>query len=220
MSTPVLEPPSKAITIFGREPAVILGFVEAFLAAFVVFPLGARLGLDGGFVVAFMAALSAAVGVYVAIATRDRLLGYAVGLLKALVALGAYFKFELTAEQTAMLVSLLAAAVGLYQRTQTSPVADPVDPSPPQVVSVAPPADVAAAIDESEQVDPSYYSDDDPAFGAGVGAAVAGQVETVEGLVGHALRQPYSGDSKSEAAHHDPLDGPKEEYVGEHRAPQ
>lgn len=121
------------IRIFGREPALLLGLVEAFIAMLVVI-IGPKTGLDETFVVVVMAVISGGIGLYSAIATRDALLGVSLGLLKAIFGLTAYFGFDLDLETQAALVSFLAATIGFLQRTQTSPVAAPVSPSPTQVI--------------------------------------------------------------------------------------
>lgn len=121
----VVEPP-KAVTIFGREPALYLGLIEAVLAAFVVFPLGVKLGLDETFVVLVMAVLSAGVSIWTAIATHNSVLAYLTGAIKAVIALAAYFHFQLSPDQQAVLVAVVAAVVHFAQRTQTSPRVDDV----------------------------------------------------------------------------------------------
>jgi hypothetical protein len=146
--------PQRALTIFGREPAAWLGLIEAALALFVAFPIAQRAGIDSTFVVLFMAVVSAAFGVYTAFATKDQALGYIVGLVKAGIALAAYFRLELSPEQTALVVAFVAVAVGFFQRSQTSPVVDSVvvSPSPTPVVLTseagvpADPTAVAAAL--------------------------------------------------------------------------
>lgn len=121
-----------AVKIFGREPAVFLGLAEATLALFVVL-VGAQVGLTGEFTAVALAVVSAGVGVYSAVATKDTLLGVGTGLVKAVIGLALYFGLDLSMEAQASLVAFTAAAVGFFQRTQTSPIAAPVDPSPTQV---------------------------------------------------------------------------------------
>lgn len=108
--------------IFGREPAVIASLIEATLAMLVAFGLLTGLGIKGQAELALvMAVVSSALGVYVAWVTRATLLGVAVGLLKALIALGAVYGLTLTIEQTGALIAFLTVALGLFQRTQTEP---------------------------------------------------------------------------------------------------
>lgn len=120
----------RAVRILGREPAVILGIIEAALAVLVVFNLWVSLELS----VLIMAFVSALIGTYSAWATRDTLLGYATGAVKAGIALFAYYGFGADETQIAAVVALTAVVVGAYQRTQTTPVAQPTSPSPQQVV--------------------------------------------------------------------------------------
>ena len=68
------------------------------------------------------------------------LLGVATGLAKAVIMLVVYYGVTLTDGQIAAVVTLVPLLVGFWQRTQTSPVAAPVDPSPTQVT--ASPVDV------------------------------------------------------------------------------
>lgn len=109
-------------TIFGREPAVIVSLIEAALAMLVAFGVLAGLGIKGQAELALvMAVVSGLAGVYVAYVTQATLLGVCVGLLKALIALGAVYGLTLTVEQTGALIAFLTVALGLYQRTQTGP---------------------------------------------------------------------------------------------------
>ncbi len=147
MTTIPASPAPKAITIFGREPAVLLGLIESAVAALVVFPLiGGKLGLDDGFTVALMAVISGLFGAYSAWATKDTQFGWLLGLVKGGVALGAYFGMHLDVQTVAVIVTVTSTVAGLWQRTQTSPVGAPVDPSPQQVVPVEPTPDVEGGL--------------------------------------------------------------------------
>ena len=121
-AVPEVETPT-AIRVFGREPAVFLGLAEATLALFVVLA-GAPLGLDANFTVVALAVVSAGVGLYSAWATEETLLGVGTGLTKALIGLSLYFGLDLSLETQATVVAFTAAAIGFWQRTQTSPVVD------------------------------------------------------------------------------------------------
>lgn len=161
--TAVLDPP-RAVTIFGREPAAWVGLIEAILAVLVAFALGISQETFGP----ILAVVSAAAGVYTAWATKDTMLGVIVGLAKAVIGLTAVCGLTLTDQQVAGVIALTAVTVGFFQRTQTSPVAAPVDPSPQQVVPVLPTEDVAAAIipgtlpASSQTFDPHVDDDYDP----------------------------------------------------------
>lgn len=118
---------SKAQTIFGREPAVWVGLIEAALA----FLSSVVLHLSQGQVGAVMAVVVALFGVYTAWATKDTLLGYLVGLIKAVLALFLGFGVHLLSpEQAASLIGLVTVALAFYQRTQTSPVGVPLPVNP------------------------------------------------------------------------------------------
>lgn len=104
--------------LFGREPAVWVGVIEAALALAVVFGLG----LSNQNAALIVGAVAAGFGVVTAYYTRDAMLGYAVGFAKALVAVGVGFGLDLTTEQTGALLAFVAVGVGFFQRTQTSPL--------------------------------------------------------------------------------------------------
>lgn len=107
--------------IFGREPAALIGVVETFLVLLMAF----RLGVDQELLGAIMAVVTAGFGVYSAYVTKDTLLGAAVGLLKSALILAAVFGFTLTADQTAAVIALVTVGLSLFQRTQTTPLANP-----------------------------------------------------------------------------------------------
>lgn len=129
----------RPLSIFGREPAAWVGLIEAALALLVLFPVAQRLGLTLQWAVLVMAVVSALAGVYTAWATKDTALGAITGLVKSGIGLAAYYQLELDPPQQVAVVAFTAVLVGFFQRTQTSPVAFPVDPSPPQVVTVGEP---------------------------------------------------------------------------------
>lgn len=104
--------------ITGREPAAVVGLIEAAIALAVAFGLG----WSPEQVALTMAAVTAAGGVYVAWATRDTLLGAVVGLTKAVLALAIGFGLHIGPEQTAAIVAFVTVLGGFFNRTQTSPV--------------------------------------------------------------------------------------------------
>ncbi|CAN7197957.1 hypothetical protein [Knoellia sp. LjRoot47] len=137
----VIDPP-KGVTIFGREPAMVVGFIEALLAlalSFAAFISGEQAAL-------VMAVVSAAAGFYVGYATKDVGLARVIGLIKAVVALAAGFGFAMSDSQQGALMAAVAVGFSLINRDRTSPVADPVDPSPQQVTPVLPTEDVASQL--------------------------------------------------------------------------
>lgn len=112
--------------IFGREPAAVVGLIEAVLTAALAFGLLKSVGLGSAEAVGtVMAAVSAALGVYVAYVTRDALLGYVVTAVKSGIALGAVYGLNLNLEQSAAVIALTSLLVGFFQRTQTGPAAVP-----------------------------------------------------------------------------------------------
>lgn len=138
--------PSRAVTIFGREPAAWVGLIEGILAVLVAFALGVSQDTFGP----ILAVVSAAAGAYTAWATKDTMLGVIVGLVKAIVGLTAVYGLALSDEQVGAVIALTAVVVGFFQRTQTSPVGAPLDPSPAQVVPVPPGDDVMEARQRDE----------------------------------------------------------------------
>ena len=127
----------KARTIFGREPAAWVGLIEGVVGFIILLPVASALNIGPEWAVLFMAVVSSLAGLYTAWATKDTFLGAITGFAKAAIGLGAYYGLNLTPELQASLMSLVALLVGFWQRTQTSPVDFPRDPSPQQVVPVA-----------------------------------------------------------------------------------
>lgn len=103
--------------IFGREPAVILATASAliqFLSLFVV-----ELTTDQQAVL--NAVTAAVIGVVTAAAVaRDRLLPAIVGLGQSIIALAVGFGADWSAEQQTALMALVAAAAGMWLRTQVA----------------------------------------------------------------------------------------------------
>lgn len=151
----------RAQTIFGREPAAWVGLIEGIVALLTVFALGVT-STSGALIIALAAA---AAGAYTAWATRDTMLAAVLAVVKALLALVVYYGLELTLEQQAAVLGFVPIALGLWQRTQTSPVADPVDPSPQQVVPVAPPSGVPAVSEPTVSSSGVEYPDQPPSMG-------------------------------------------------------
>ena len=125
--------------IFGREPAAWVGLIEAVLMTLLAFGIGVGQDTFGP----IMGVVVAAFGVFTAWATRDTMLGVIVGLAKSVMVLAAVYGLTLSDEQTGALIAVVTMVTSFWQRTQTSPVSDPVGPSPQQVVPVPAPAGVA-----------------------------------------------------------------------------
>lgn len=103
--------------IFGREPALVAGFIKAVIALAVAFGLGwsnQQVGLVNAVVAAIL-------GVYVAWATKDTLAGAVLALIDAVLSLLVGFGLNLTADQTAAVVAVVAVILAMFNRTQTSP---------------------------------------------------------------------------------------------------
>lgn|GEM_PF-3402001 len=112
--------------IFGREPAAIAGLIEGALALLLAFGWLSFIGLRGQEDLAVvMAVVSGAMGVYVAWVTDETLLGYVLGLVKALIALGAVYGLTLSAEETGALIAFLTVALGFWQRDKVEPLEQP-----------------------------------------------------------------------------------------------
>lgn len=112
--------------IFGREPAAIVGLIEAVLTSLLAFGLLGWAGLNTAEAVGtVMALVSALLGGYVAYVTKDAILGYVLATVKAGISLGAVYGLDLSLEQSAAVIALTSVVVGFFQRTQTSPSAVP-----------------------------------------------------------------------------------------------
>lgn len=117
---------TKPVKIFGREPVVITNTVEGVLACLIAFHALDFIGINGADTLAIvMAVVSTGLGVYVAYVTDETLLGALTGFIKAGIALAAVYGFNLTAEQTAGLLSAVAVVFALWHRTQVAPVLRP-----------------------------------------------------------------------------------------------
>lgn len=108
--------------IFGREPAVLTGTIEAALVLALSFGL---FSLSQDTIGLIMAVVTAALGLYTAYVTDETLLSGVLGLIKAGLALSAVYGFSLTVEQTGALLAFVSVAFALFQRTQVSPLAQP-----------------------------------------------------------------------------------------------
>ena len=112
--------------IFGKQPAFWLGVIQAALAfVLTLHEVSSELGLTADTVGLIMAALFALVGVYEAFTVRDTMLAALTAAAKALLALFAAYRLQLTADQTAALLGLVAILGGIFVRDRTSPLAAP-----------------------------------------------------------------------------------------------
>lgn len=119
--------PSTGVTILGREPAAWVGVIEAALAVALMLGWLRGVGLNTAEDVAvFMAAVSAALGLYVAYATRNTSLAVIVGAAKALLALGTVYGLHLGPDVAAGVIAFITVSFGFFNRQTTSPLADQV----------------------------------------------------------------------------------------------
>lgn len=117
---------NKTPLIFGREPAVIGGLVEATLALLVSFGMLNFIGIDGAQGEAVvMAVVFAAIGLYVAIVTKDTLLGALLAVLKAGIALLAFYHYDLSQNQIATLLAIVPVILMFIHRQATEPDPEP-----------------------------------------------------------------------------------------------
>jgi polysaccharide pyruvyl transferase WcaK-like protein len=106
--------------IFGREPALWLALAAMVIKTVAAF--GVHVGPDQQALI--NAVVASAVGVAVALMTRDGVSAAVMGAAQSVLALAIGFGLHWSAEQQAMAMSLVAAAVGMWTRTQvTAPVA-------------------------------------------------------------------------------------------------
>ncbi|MFI7691805.1 hypothetical protein ACIBQ6_22240 [Nonomuraea sp. NPDC049655] len=110
--------------IFGREPAVILGFVSAALQLLTAFVLP----LTSDQVGAINAIAAAAIGVWTAFVTRaadggSSLHSAVLGFSQAGITLALVFGLSLSGEQTAAIMAIVATGLSLFVRQVSSPKA-------------------------------------------------------------------------------------------------
>lgn len=109
-------------TIFGREPAIILGFVSAGLQMLTAFILP----LTSDQVGAVNAIFAAGIGVWTAFVTRAADGGSSVqtavlGFAQAGITLALVFGLSLSDEQTAAIMAFVAMGVSMFVRQVSSP---------------------------------------------------------------------------------------------------
>lgn len=105
-------------TIFGREPAVWIGLLEAVLAVI----LTLHTGLSQDMSSAIMAVVVALAGCYTAYVTQQTMLGVLVGLTKAFFILFAAFSFHVADPTQAAIISLITIIGGAWNRKQATVV--------------------------------------------------------------------------------------------------
>lgn len=110
-------------TVFGRDPVVVTGLIQAVLALVISFGWLAFIGLKGqaelGIV---MGVVIAAMDLHVAYVTRRTLLAAAIGIFKAALSFVAIYGYELTVEQTGSAIAIITFGLALFHQSQTSPL--------------------------------------------------------------------------------------------------
>lgn len=113
------------MTIFGREPAALVAAIQSLLIVAVSFGWLEAIGLSSqDDVMLVVAVLSALGAVFLAWKTTGTVLSPVLELFKALLAVAAIYGFSLSTEQTGAAVAAITMVIGLFQRTQVTPLAD------------------------------------------------------------------------------------------------
>lgn len=115
----------KKVTIFGQEPAMILGAVNALVALVVAY------GLDLSQVqtAAISTVTSGILAIAVAVMTRPFVVSALTGAVSTVMAAVAGFGLEFTADQIGATVTVLSIVLALVLRANVSPVSGPVQPT-------------------------------------------------------------------------------------------
>jgi hypothetical protein len=113
-------------TIFGKQPALWLGLIQAALAfVLTLHQIAGDLHLTDERVGTIMAVLFALVGAYEAWVLRDTMLTAITALAKAVIALLIAYRLEVSPDTAAAVLGFLAIASGLIVRDRTSPLVQP-----------------------------------------------------------------------------------------------
>jgi len=112
--------PTRPFKILGQEPAALLGVVRAVLTMLVTFGLASWLTTETSGVI--LAAVSAALGLVEAYATRTTLYSAALGFGQAVLILAVTFGLNLDDVKQGAILSTLAVVLGFFLRDQTSSV--------------------------------------------------------------------------------------------------
>jgi hypothetical protein len=104
------------LKIFGREPALWAGLINVG-----VYLLGATvLHLDKTKEAVVIAVAAAVLGVLVAISTHDGVSAAILGFIKAVIALALGFGLKISADNSAVILSVLATFSAMFVRTQAT----------------------------------------------------------------------------------------------------
>lgn len=107
------------VRILGREPAVFLALAASAIKLIAAF----WINLSTNQQAVMNAVVAALVGIAVAVIAKDAMVAALLGLAQALLALAIGFGLDITAENQAVIMSFVAVALGMFERTQvTAPV--------------------------------------------------------------------------------------------------
>lgn len=105
--------------ILGHTPAAIAGVVEALLAVVLSFGVFHLSQVQVGDI---MAVVTAALGLVVAVGTKDSLLSAMVGFAKSALVLAAVFGLPLTAGETAAAITAITVVGGFFLHSSNSAI--------------------------------------------------------------------------------------------------
>lgn len=113
-------------TIFGKQPALWIGIIQAVLAFLLTLhDVAAQLHLTDERVGAIMAVLYAVLGAYEAWVVRDTMLAALMAVGKAVIALLLAFRLEVSPDTAAAILGGMSIVAGLIVRDRTSPLVVP-----------------------------------------------------------------------------------------------
>lgn len=117
--------------ILGQEPAAVVGVVQAVLTLLLSFGLFSLTQEATG---AILAAVSAALGLVAAYATRTTLLAALVGFAQAALVLAVTFGWDVSQEQQAAVLTAIAVVAGFFLREKTSSLETAVSTASPGTI--------------------------------------------------------------------------------------
>lgn len=124
MTVPAPAPTGGARQIFGRQPVIYIGVIQAVLLLLVSFHALKAIGLNGPDDVMLAAGvLNAAAAVYLAFGTTETLLAPLIELFKVFLSFAAIYGMNLTGEQSGLAVATITAVFAMLHQPKTSPQA-------------------------------------------------------------------------------------------------
>jgi hypothetical protein len=100
--------------IFGREPAVWLGFATSALALLAAYVVHLSTDQQG----AIVAVIAGVLGLATAVIVRDGIVAAVLGLAQVVLSLGLAFGAHIDAGHQALIMAFVASAVSMFVRTQ------------------------------------------------------------------------------------------------------